>query len=943
MGFFLSGLSGKQHFIRTRISRYQTHHTQETKMMSQKKPKGPVFILGGGISGIQAALSIAEAGYGVYLLERTTSLGGMLPNLHRIYPLCNCCKVNPKIAACEQHPNIRVLLNATLEGIQGKAGDFTISVLRDGKNEKLAAGAVVLAAGIETFDPSSLDLYGYGKLPNVLTSVEYEQSQKPTGPLGGAIQRPSDGKTPKKIAWLQCVGSRDINRCDVSYCSSVCCMYALKEAVTTKDVDEDIETTIFYMDMRTHGKGFEEYLNQAVERDVHLVRSRVHTIDPVVGTDDLLITYRDGDEDLQEEVFDMVVLSVGLRPSREAIETAKKIGINLSADQFVGTETFQPVNTNLPGIFVCGGLTGPLDIGQSITQATAALAEIGSVLEAEPFSPPREYPAPTQNTEAPKAALVYHLCPGMTGNLGVEIETYAKQLPGIVATETVEGDILTSLADILRKTGANRVVFASCSPVIHKSLIEEALKLSGLNPYLYETVDLRVLDPEFPGTQLKDRLRMGAARAMLLSPSSMKSVPVSKSALVVGAGISGMESALSLSRKGYPVHLVEKAKELGGHGRHVKSTWNGFDVQKYLGELIASVEQDTQITVWKETTVKRSQGSAGSFQTILDHAGKQTPVSHGATILSAGADPVKPGEYLYGTNPNVYLWSELNGKLVDTPSFFEKTGAAVFIQCVGSRDSVRPYCSNFCCSSAVRMALDIKAVNPDMDLYILYREMRTFGEREDIYREAREKGIIFIRYDLENKPQVERSDKGDGVRVTVFEPVLERPVAIEADFVSLQSAITAEGNEELASLFNVKLDSNGFIAESPEKMRPMDTSVEGIFMAGLAAYPKDLGETITQGKAAAARAMEILQKDTIQVGGLVAEVMTDKCAVCCTCVRTCPFNVPYINRETGAAFIDPSLCRGCGMCVAECPGKAIVMFTCSDQMLTEAPSVLLGN
>ena len=912
-------------------------------MMSQEKPRGPVFVLGGGISGIQAALSIAEAGYGVYLLERTGSLGGMIPNLHRIYPLCSCCKLNPKIAACEQHPNIRVLLNTTLEEIQGKMGNFTISVSRDGKKEEFAAGAVVLAAGIETYDPSSLDVYGYGRLPNVITSVEYEQRQKPAGILGGAIQRPSDGKTPKKIAWLQCVGSRDINRCDVSYCSSVCCMYALKEAVTTKDVDEDIDTTIFYMDMRTHGKGFEEYLNQAVERNVRLVRSRIHTIDSLGETGDLLIAYRDGNEEIKEEVFDMAVLSVGLRPSRDAIETAKKIGITLSADQFVGTEKFQPVTTNLPGVFVCGGLTGPLDIGQSLAQATATLSEIGSVLEAEAFSPPNRYPAPAQDAETPKAVLFYHLCPGMPGNLGGEIESYAKQLPGIMATAGVEGDILTALTAKLGDTGANRVVFASCSPVIHKSLIEEALKMSGLNPYLYETVDLRVLDPESPGTQLKDRLRMGAARAMLLSPASLKSIPVSKSALVVGAGISGMESALALSRKGYPVTLVEKSKELGGHGRHVKSTWNGFDVQKYLGELIASVEKDNRITVMKETTVKRCQGSAGSFQTVLDQGGKQIPVSHGATILSPGGNAVKPAEYLYGTNPNVYLWSDLNGKLVDAPSFFEKTAAGVFIQCVGSREPNRPYCSNFCCSSAVRMALDMKAVNPDMDLYILYREMRTFGEREDIYREAREKGIVFIRYDLENKPLVEKSAKGDGVKVTVFEPVLERPVAIEADFVSLQSAITPAGNEELAALFDVRLDSNGFIAESPEKMRPMDTSIEGVYMAGLAAYPKDLGETITQGKAAAARAMEILRKDTIQVGGLVAEVMPEKCAVCCTCVRTCPFSVPYINHETGAAFIDPSLCRGCGMCVAECPAKAIVMFTCSDRMLTEAPSVLLGN
>lgn len=235
--------------------------------------------------------------------------------------------------------------------------------------------------------------------------------------------------------------------------------------------------------------------------------------------------------------------------------------------------------------------------------------------------------------------------------------------------------------------------------------------------------------------------------------------------------------------------------------------------------------------------------------------------------------------------------------------------------------------------------LDLKIKNPDMDIYILYRDIRTFGEREDLYREAREKGIIFIRYDLETKPVVEAED--DRLKVTVYDHTLMRTVAIKTDFISLQSAIVSTNNTHLSDVFRVNLDADGFFAESPQKIRPMDSSSKGIYVAGLAHSPKDTNESITQAKAAAARALEILIQDTILVGGAVAEVQKEKCTQCCTCVRTCPFGVPYISQETGAAYIDPGLCQGCGMCVAECPGKAIVMPCCSDEMLSNAPSILL--
>jgi heterodisulfide reductase subunit A len=902
------------------------------------------MILGGGIAGIQGALSLSAAGYGVHLIERSDSLGGMIPGLHRLYPLCACCKLDPRIAACQQDPNINVMLNTTVASITGSLGQFTVSLKTEGSPDSLTVGAILLAAGIEAFDPTAYEAYSYGQFPNVITSVEYEQLQKPLGPGQGIVKRPSDGRVPESIAWLQCVGSRDMNQCDAPYCSSVCCMYALKEAFNTRSLSEEIETSIFYMDMRTHGKGFEDYLNRAVDSEVRLIRSRVHTVEAIADTDDLLILYVDENGQRHEETFQMVVLSVGLKPAQEAVSLAQDMGVNLNEDQFVHVEPFRPVATNVPGVFVCGGLAGPHDIGQSIAQGAAAASEITACLEPEPFAPPLSYPEPSEAQEKDPALLfAFHLCDGMSPQMATELENCAKDIPGVAAVCRVTDDLVTHLTEELKSSGANRLVFASCTPVVHQRLIEEALKLAGLNPYLYETVDLRALDPKTASAQLRDRVRMGAARAAFISPPTLRRVPVIKGALVLGGGVSGLESALSLSKAGYPATLIEKGEQLGGHGRHVRCTWRGDDAAAHLEALMAAVEKDDRITVMTDARVTKCRGFAGNFVTTVEQNGKETDVPHGVVLLATGGEPVRTEEYLYGQNDNVYLWSELSLKMMQDPSPFESAHTAVFIQCVGSREPQRPHCSNLCCTFAVRSAIDLKEKHPDMTIYILYREMRTFGERERLYRQAREKGVVFIRYRMEDKPVVQSRGKGDPLHITVHDTILNRKIALDADFVSLQTAIVSPGARELTDIFGIELDSNGFLAESPEKMNPLDTSIQGVFMAGLAHYPKDTEESIGQAKAAAARALQILSLDSVEVGGLVAEVMPEKCAVCCTCVRTCPFHVPYIDTEQGAAYIDPGLCKGCGMCVAECPGKAIAMSSCSDQMLIAAPSVVLGG
>lgn len=910
--------------------------------MSQNEVQGSVMVIGGGIAGVQGALSLSSAGYGVHLVERSSRLGGMMPTLHRIYPLCACCKLDPRVAACDQDPNIDVLLDTYVTDISGEKGNFAVSLRAGGEARNLKVGAVILAAGLETFEPKDYDTYAYGHFPNVVTSVEYELLQKPLGPERGILKRPSDGRIPQKVAWLQCVGSRDINRCDASYCSSVCCMYALKEAVNTKEFCEETETTIFFMDMRTHGKGFEDYLNKAAARGVRLVRSRIHTVDPVPGTDDLLISYADEAGQIHSEVYDMVVLSVGLRPSAEAVELAGKIGLEIDVDHYIRTEPFQPVVTNVPGILACGGVSGPHDIGQSIAQAMASVSEIASFLKPKGFSPPRIYPKPSLQQEGDVQALVaYHLCSGMDPAIAGMMEDYARKVPGVAEVLMVDGDILEALRERLVASKANRLVFASCTPIIHKSLLQEALRRAGLNPFLYETIDLRAIDPLTAQGQLKDRIRLGIARATFITPPAISEIPVVKRALVIGGGVSGMESALAIAREGFPVTLVEKEGQLGGHGRHVRRTWQGGDAQEYLKELMGAIKENDQITVMTEAIVTENKGVAGNFITTVRRNGKDVDIAHSVTILATGGDPITPHEYLYGQHKKVYNWHELSRKMIEDPSAFANADSGVFIQCVGSREPQRPHCSNLCCSFAVRTAVDLKTMNPAMNLYILYREMRSFGKREDLYQEARQKGILFIRYDLENKPVVQSLDGQDRLSVTVFDQLLGKPIVLRADFVSLQSAIVGANSRQLADVFRINLDQDGFFAESPQKLKPLDASSEGTYLAGLGLYPKDTGESITQAKGAAARALEILSKDTVQVGGLVAEVKAEKCAECCTCVRTCPFKVPFIDSERGAAYIDPGLCQGCGVCVAECPAKAIVMACCSDRMLTEAPSILM--
>lgn len=904
-----------------------------------------VVVIGGGVTGLNVALDLADQGFHVDLVEKNAQLGGMIPNLHRLYPICSCCKVLNRTIACSQHPFITVWTNTTVEKIEGTAPSFKITLNSDGGAKSIEANAIVLAAGLEPFDPSVYDTYAYSKFSNVITSTELEWMQKPISASKGVVTRPSDGQVPKKIAWLQCVGSREINKCDAPYCSSVCCMYALKEACHIKEASPETETTIFFMDIRTHGKGYEEYLNNALAKGVKLVRSRIHSIEKVPGTEDLVLEYVNEKGEKQVEIFDLVVLSVGLRPSAGVKEVAEKLGVKTNKYGFIETPDLDPGTTNVSGVFACGAAVGPRDVHQSVIEAQAVAAKVSKFIGGNGSSP-KSVSFRDVSGEEPKVGVIFSLCPGRAGSLDQTIGdliSYVKTLPGVTASDRIDLQSATAFKDLaewIKKTGINRLVYASCSPVMHKEMIEWAMKEAQLNPTLYSFVDLRTIgtsDKEIK--QLKDLLRASVLHARMSEPLPVKPVAIEQSALVVGGGIAGMTVALALAEKGIEVTLVEKKDRLGGHGHKVKTTWSGASVQDLLKDLTAKVSSNPKIKVLLNSRVVDARGFGGQFESTVSTNGSLQTVRHGVVVIATGAHSLKPNEYCYGLHPEIYRWSDLTKKLIDSPDAFKNAGSAVFIQCVGSREPQRPYCSRLCCSFTAKTVCDLKAINPDMDIYVLYRDMRTFGEREEVYKEAREKGVLFIRYDLDRKPVV-KVENGK-INVQVYDPILDREVVLEPDFVSLQTAIYPEPVQDLATLYKVSVDNYGFLKESPAKMKPVDGEMEGIFFAGLALGPKGVEESIEEAWAAAGRALRFLAQGMVFVGGAVAEVNPDRCAVCLTCVRTCPYGIPFIQSVQEAAYIDPALCRGCGMCVSECPGKAIMFRKLSDDHIIAMAETLV--
>ena len=972
------------------------------------------MVIGGGPAGMQAALDLADSGYKVYILEGTPSIGGTMAQLDKTFPTNDCamCILSPKLVATGRHENITMLTHAELKKVEGKAGDFKVTITKHSryiledkctgcgvcaehcpiegvsafdkemapakaiyvpfpqavpliytiekglcigcgvcekyceakaiqysmepdKEEVIEVGSIILSPGYDVFDATKKVEYGLGVYPNVLTNIEFERMLSASGPTEGHIIRPSDGDVPKRIGFIQCVGSRDAQTGN-TYCSSYCCMAALKQAVIGQEHVPGLKTTIFFMDTRAFGKEFEEYLSRAEnEYGVTIARNnRIPKVTEDPTTHNLTLISHAGPE-IKEEEFDMVILSAGARPPESADSIAKKLGIQLNKFGFCEADELSPVETSVPGIFICGAFSGPKDIPDSIAQASGAAGKVAAMLSKERGTLVRkkEYP-PEKDVSKKEPRIGVFVCHcginiGSVVNVP-EVLEYASKLPNVVYTErnlyTCSGDTQKKIKEMIEKHDLNRVVVASCTPRTHEPLFQNTCREAGLNKYLFEMANIRDqcswvhrLEPEKATQKAKDLVRMAIAKAMTLEPLPQPKIPVTPSALVIGGGLSGMAAALEIANAGYEVHIVEKDKELGGHLRKIYHTLSGVDPQDTLKRLKKELHEHKNATLHLNDQVAEVKGYIGNFETTLKSGEK---IKHGAIVVATGGIEYEPTEYEHKKHKNVIKQTDL-GELLHNGKF--KANNVVVIQCVGSRNEEHPNCSRICCSTAMDNAVRIKKEHPETNVYVLYRDIRTYGFAEEHYNEAARLGVIFLRYDKETPPKV--TAKGHDLWVEVDEAFIEQKVSIKADYLVLNAAVHPNpDNKDLAKMLKVPLNREGYFLEAHMKLRPVDFATDGIFLCGLAHSPRLIGESVSQALAAAARVNTVLSKPFIEAEGVVSVVDEEKCIACGRCEEICKYGAPSIVEVSPAVFksrINEVLCKGCGSCAVACCSRAI--------------------
>jgi heterodisulfide reductase subunit A-like polyferredoxin len=813
--------------------------------------------------------------------------------------------------------------------------------------EEVGVGSVILSPGYDCFDPELRPELGYGRYPNVVTSMEFERMLSASGPFGGHVTRRNDHREPKKVAFIQCVGSRDHNR---DYCSSVCCMYAVKEAVIFKEHHPKAEPTIFYMDVRAHGKDFDAYVERAKnEYGVRFIRSTVSRVAEQPRTKNLLITSVYPDLRTKEEAFDLVVLSVGFKASKGATELARRLDLELDDYGFCRSREFAPLQTSRPGVYVSGAFQGPKDIPETVTQASAATVGASALLTdvRGTLTKKKEFPEEIDvSGQDPRIGVfVCHCGINIGGVVNVpEVVAHAKTLKDVVYAEenlyTCSQDTQEKIKNAVTEHGLNRVIVASCSPRTHEPLFQETIREVGLNKYLFEMSNIRdqcswvhMQQPQEATQKAKELLEMIIAKSRHLKPLKEPVSEVKRKGLVIGGGLSGMRAALGLARQGFECALVEKDEDLGGNLRHIYYTLEGNDVQSYLRQTVREVAENPRIRVYTKAEVKSINGYIGNFNTLLSVNGTDQEYEHGVVIVAVGGKESVPAEYLYGQDPRILTQRQLEEKIMSQTGELKGKRSVAMVQCVGSRTPERPYCSRICCSLAVKNALKIKEKNPETEVTILYRDIRTYGLTERYYTQARKQGITFISYDPDSKPDL-RLDGGQ-LQLKVRDRILGEEVTLNPDLVVLASAIVPYENEALAKMLKVPLNSNGFFLEAHMKLRPVDFATDGIFLAGLAHYPKSISESITQSDAAVARATAAMAKGYVSVIPTISQVDPERCIGCGLCEVLCPFNaIRVVDTEKGKkSETIAASCKGCGVCSASCPQKAVTIHHFSDDQL----------
>ena len=1017
--------------------------------MAEKKPTGTVLVAGAGISGIKAAIELAESGYKVVLVDDSPQMGGILAKLDYQFPTdhCGMCRMLPLVGReyasqyCMRkslfHENIEILPFTQITSVEGDAGNYKVELLKKARSvdpaicnemgecldvcpvevpdefnhgltmrkaiyqavphntpkmllidkqactrcgkclevcttgainldaedevETREVHAIILAAGVKLYNTQEFDdAKSYAVSPDVVTALAFERMMSGSGTYqGDVIRRPSDDRPAKKIAWIQCMGSRN-RRQKRDYCSSICCMFALKEAVLAKEKGgPEVDTTIFYMDMRTFGKGFQQYRDKAVdEHGVKLIRCRVQgvTLKP-----DGSLEMRYFDPETNEFVvqdYDLVVMSTGQVPFETHKKWADLVHAPLDSRGLLDTETSSKVRVaGKPGLFLCGSLMGLTDVSEAMTSGIAAAGEAAKYLTTLGVDtvPEEEIAEPAaHNRELPLVSVALCKCGEKAGAAGLDYEllsTELKRYPGVGAIQVIDSlckaDGETALVDLLGQTKCNRLLIGACQPFMYRRKLKDDARKAGFNSSLVEIFDLfgiarrGMVDPMAGDLTLRAaaEIRADIERLKFKPPLEVSTLPINQTALVIGGGIGGMQAALSLADRGVPVHLVEKAAHLGGYlGTQVEHTIDGLSPVAMATEMKLRVFESKNITVHLNCEIEKTVGTLGCFESklVCQDSGENTYLRHGVVIMATGAHEGATTEYGYGASETVLTQAELRKGLTSGDIDAGELENVVMIQCVGSRQKEgRRYCSRICCMGAIANALKIKEMNPEARVFILYRDIMTYGFYEQYYTKARAAGIIFMNYSLDEKPQVEMVE-GKPV-VKFMDPVLKEEMELPADLLVLSTGVDPEeSNQRLAEAFNVSLTEDGFLAEADSKWRPIEFQKVGLYLAGTAHSPMPLKSVILQAEAAAQKAYTYLSGREVHTAAVISRVKDALCIRCQRCVNICPYGARSYNEAEKCIEVDAAACQACGMCAVECQNNAAEVRGWSDKQLMAA-------